>query len=174
MIPKGMVCAGCGTNEFLLSRAEAMKIITGWREDKAALGQEGWDNIFNFCTDCGGWGDLRTWVTMSVRFGDSDYIDEQISLGYKVIGSRMTRSHSQKIAKEAKASHRASWFKNGGVGAYLLDLFAKGEITWEEYMRREKQDYIVAKIPIQREHMKQELNDLRLQWNEIASMGESQ
>jgi hypothetical protein len=44
-----------------------------------------------------------------------------------------------------------------------MDRFAKGEITWAEYRRRERQDYTVAKIPIQREHLKQELAKMRQQ-----------
>lgn len=167
--PKDMVCSGCGTNEFLLSRSEATKIITGWKEDKKALG-EGWDEILNFCTNCGGWGDIGTWITMSVRFdmmgqsqASGNYIDDQIDIGFKMIAGRKRRSNAQRIARAAKKEHRENWFKNGGTGAYLMDRFAKGEITWAEYRRRERQDYTVAKIPIQREHLKQELAKMRQQ-----------
>lgn len=162
MTSKGMVCAGCGTNEFLLSRSEATKIITGWKQDKKELGEE-WDKILNFCTDCGGWGDIGTWITMSVRFGDSKYIDEQLDLGYKLINSRRRRSNAQRIAHAAKEEHYKKWFKNGGVGTYLMNRFSKGEITWDEYLRRERQEYLAEKVPIHREHLKQELAEMAQQ-----------
>lgn len=162
MIPKDMVCSACSSNEWLLSRSEAMKIITGWKEDKKAIGDESWDEILNFCTNCGGWGHIDTWHWMVAHFGESDCLMKQIKLGHRLISQRMKRQTSQKVAHKAKKAHRDEWFSNGGSGSYLLKRHSQGHITWKEYQERKRQHYIGVRVGFMKEQLALDLERLRL------------